>query len=95
MAFDKETARIAGKRSKRTKDPELTELRKKFSELIENNQDNIQEWLDRVAMDDPSKALDLLLKMSSFVLPKPRYIETPNSSVDNCVKILNIDPIEG
>jgi len=34
------------------------EIRKFYSNLIENNQDNIQIWFDAVAKNDPAKALE-------------------------------------
>jgi len=75
MGFDKETASLAGKKSKRGQDNNLKEIRETFRNILENNQPNIQNWLEEVAKNDPAKALDLLLKMSSFVVSKPRSVE--------------------
>jgi len=79
MAFDNETGKKAGKLSKRGADTQLKELRDFYSNLLENNQDNIQNWFDAVAKKDPAKALELILKLSSFIIPKPRTIELKNS----------------
>ena len=38
----------------------------------------LQELLDKVAEKNPQKALELLLKLSEFVLPKLRAIEVNN-----------------
>ncbi len=94
MAFNSETGRQAGKKSKRKSDAQLKEIREKFSDLIKENQVNIQRWLESVAEDDPAKALELILKMSSFVLPKPRSIELSGSIDQKSVRILNIDPLK-
>jgi hypothetical protein len=40
----------------------------------------LQELLDKVAEKNPQKALELLLKLSEFVLPKLRAIEVNNES---------------
>jgi len=75
MAFDKETGKEAGKLSKRGKDTVLKELRENYSELLNNNQDKLQKWLDEVAINDPAKALELVLKIGSYVIAKPRSVE--------------------
>jgi nitrogen-specific signal transduction histidine kinase len=41
-----------------------------YAELIANNLDRIQSLLDRVAVTDPKGALDLLIRLSPFVIPK-------------------------
>lgn len=93
MAFNSKTGKKAGRKSKRTKDQQVKELREKFCQLLMDNEENIQRWIDEVAEDDPAKAMDLFLKMSSFVLPKPRSIELSGSIDQKNVRILNIDPI--
>ncbi len=75
MAFDTETGKQAGKLSKRGADTQLKELRGFYSNILENNQDKIQNLFDEVAKKDPAKALELILKLSSFIIPKPRSIE--------------------
>lgn len=88
MAFDKETGKKAGKMSKRGADTQLKELRSFYSNLLENNQDNIQNWFNEVAKNDPAKALDLILKLSSFIIPKPRTIEFKNSIEEDFAPIV-------
>lgn len=46
------------------------EIKEAYLQLISGNLDSIQEWLDRVAVTDPAKAMELLLKLSPFVIPK-------------------------
>jgi len=41
-----------------------------YTNLIEGNLTSIQQWLDRVAETDPRGALDFLIKLSPFVIPK-------------------------
>lgn len=44
--------------------------REMFAELLEANADKAQGWLDQVAADDPKGALDLLIKLGEYVVPK-------------------------
>jgi hypothetical protein len=41
-----------------------------YVNLIEGNLHSIQDWLNRVAENDPRSALDFLIKLSPFVIPK-------------------------
>lgn len=53
------------------------EIREAYANLIHGNLDNITQWLEQVAERDPQKAIDLLIKLSPFVLPKKTEINTP------------------
>ena len=76
MAFDKDTGASAGKKSKRGSSKQINEIREVYSELLQNNKDKLQAWFDEVGREDPAKALDLMLKMSAFVLPKYKLVES-------------------
>lgn len=41
-----------------------------FHNLLENNLDNISQWLAQVAAKDPQKAIDLTLRLSEYIIPK-------------------------
>ena len=77
MGFTKETARKGGKASKRGKSKTTVELRNTFTSILSDNETNIQKWLDKTAEQDPAKALDLIMKIASFVISKPK-IEAAN-----------------
>ena len=68
-------------------------LREAFTELLEDNIGRLQELLDKVAEKNPQKALELLLKLSEFVLPKLRAIEVSNEPEDKQTS-LNINIID-
>ena len=53
----------------------------------------MQELFDKVAEKNPQKALELLLKLSEFALPKLRAIEVNNESEDKQTS-LNIKIID-
>jgi hypothetical protein len=60
-------------------------IKKAYTELLTNNIPKVQRWLDRVAVDDPSKALDFLIKLSPFVVPKKTEADL---TIDNPIKIV-------
>tara|TARA_R110001632_G_scaffold99335_1_gene206064 strand:- start:563 stop:847 length:285 start_codon:yes stop_codon:yes gene_type:complete len=83
MAFDKDSGKEAGKKSKRGQDTQLKELRECYSDILENNKGNIQNWIDKIAQNDPAKALELIIKLGSYVIPKPRTIELKQTVIDS------------
>jgi hypothetical protein len=46
------------------------DVRAVFSAFVEHNSERVQELFDQVADKDPAKALDLLARISEFVVPK-------------------------
>ena len=59
-----------------------------------NDTGRLQELFDKVAEKNPQKALELLLKLSEFVLPKLRAIEVNNESEEAKHTSLNINIID-
>lgn len=47
-----------------------TEIREAYQNLVEMNLDNMTEWLKQVAEKDPNKAMELMLKLSEYFIPK-------------------------
>jgi hypothetical protein len=41
-----------------------------FAKLLENNLPKMQEYIQRVANDDPAKAIELMIKISERFVPK-------------------------
>jgi hypothetical protein len=46
------------------------EIKRAYAALIEGNLEHIQSWLNRVAVNDPKGAIDCLIRLSPFVIPK-------------------------
>ncbi len=44
--------------------------RNAFNDLLEDNIENAQTWLDRVAQKNPGYALELLLQLAEYCVPK-------------------------
>lgn len=61
----------AGKgRVKGTPNKVTKSFRETIQRLLEDNSENVSKWLESVAQDDPSKALDLVSKLAEYAAPK-------------------------
>jgi len=57
--------RKPGSKNKATK-----EIREAYQKLTEDNLENMSIWLSQIAGDDPAKAMDLMLRLSEYIIPK-------------------------
>lgn len=46
------------------------EFRETVARLLEDNAENVAQWLKRVAADDPDKALQRLAQLAEYAAPK-------------------------
>jgi hypothetical protein len=83
-----------GGRKRGTANKATARLREAFRELLVGNMGRLQELLDKVAEKNPEKALELMLKLSEFVLPKLRAIEVNNELEEAMHTSLNINIID-
>lgn len=74
-----------GGRPKGSPNRQTNRIKQAYCDLIENNLENIQRWLTQTAQDNPGKALDLLIKLSPFVLPRKMEGEI---NIDNPFNII-------
>jgi hypothetical protein len=59
-----------GGRSKGTPNKATAGIKEAIQHVLDSNKDNLNDWLERVAKSDPDKAIDLMIKLSEFVVPK-------------------------
>jgi hypothetical protein len=92
MALTSEKASELGKKSFRKGVPNKTtvEIREAFQMLIEDNLDNLNIWLEQLADKNPEKAIDVIIKLSEFVVPKLN-----RSQIDFDIGKNEIEPITG
>jgi hypothetical protein len=45
-------------------------FRDTVNRLLADNAENVSEWLGQVAQQDPGRALDLLVKLAEYAVPK-------------------------
>lgn len=57
-------------RGKGVKNATTEAVKAYYLELLNGNLENIQTWLNQTASVDPKGALDFLIKLSPFVIPK-------------------------
>lgn len=67
----KGTTRIAGSgRLKGVPNKITMDIRTAYKDLINQNLPKLSKWLDEVAVDNPEKALRIIIELSQFVIPK-------------------------
>lgn len=64
------TGKKYGGRKKGTPNKTTKEIRNGFQMLVESKLDKMESWLDKVAEKDPARALELISKLTDFVIPK-------------------------
>lgn len=57
-------------RKKGSKNKATKEIREAYQKLTEDNLDNMSIWLSQIAGEDPAKAMDLMLRLSEYIIPK-------------------------
>lgn len=76
----RQNGRVKGQLNKTT-----TDVKKIYSQILENNIDNIQSDLDKL---DPLNRIKILIQLSEFIVPKMRSIDVV-ADVSN----INIQPL--
>jgi hypothetical protein len=73
-------------RPKGTKNKNTKIVRQAFQQLTEDNLENMTIWLSQVASEDPSKALDIMLRLSEYIIPKLARTEVTGSEGEDLFK---------
>lgn len=63
-----------------------TDIRKAYQLLTEQNLDNMTTWLSQIAAEDPAKAMDMMIKLSEYVIPKLARQEIVGADGDDLFK---------
>lgn len=80
------TGKKFGGRKKGTPNKTTKEIKEAFELIVDNNLNNIDEWIKNIADDNPEKAINIILKFAEYVLPKlnkTEYIETKDDEYVN------------
>ena len=85
MPFQKGN-QLAGSR-KGVPNKTTAEIRNAFQMLVEDNLDNMKVWLSDVAQEDPERALEIILKMSEYIVPKLSRTEVKADNTDKSIVI--------
>ena len=78
-------------RPKGTKNKSTQQIREAYQLLTEQNLDNMSVWLAQVASDSPKDALDLMLKLSEYIIPKLARQELTGADGDDLFKSVKFE----
>ena len=78
--------RPKGKPNKTTK-----HIREAYQKLTEDNLDNMTLWLQQIAADDPAKAMDTMISLSEYILPKLARTEMTGADGDDLFKNIKFE----
>lgn len=78
-------------RPKGTKNKSTQQIREAYQLLTEQNLDNMSVWLAQVAADNPEKAMDLMLKLSEYIIPKLARQELTGADGDDLFKSVKFE----
>ena len=62
--------RPVGSKNKNSRD-----IKAAFRDLVAGNIDNLDQWINEVAKEKPERALEIIIKLSDFVVPKMRNLQ--------------------
>ena len=61
-------------------------VREAYQHLVEDNLENMNIWLAQIAADDPEKAMDTMIKLSEYVIPKLARQEITGADGEDLLK---------
>lgn len=67
----------------------VNRIRYALGELAALNIDNVNEWLQQVARDSPSRAIELFIQLAEFSVPKLKAVAVDVRSSDGSVKTVS------
>lgn len=80
-------------RPKGVQNKEAKAIREAFAKLLEGKMGDVEEWLNEIKENDPVRAFELMLKMTDFILPKLKAVETTFNTEDG-VKSIKIEVVK-
>lgn len=75
--------RTKGAPNKATRD-----VREAIALLLQDNAENLSTWLEQVAQDDPGKAIDLVVKLCEYHIPKLGRTEVSGTPGGEAVRLV-------
>lgn len=65
-----EDGRNLNGRPKGARNKTTNAIREAYQNLVELNLENMSGWIAQIAADDPNKAMDTMIKLSEYIIPK-------------------------
>ena len=74
-----------------TKNKKTEAIRAAYQNLVEMNLENMSQWINSVAADNPKEAMDLMIKLSEYVIPKLARTEVTGANGEDLFKDLKFE----
>jgi hypothetical protein len=81
----------ANGRPKGAKNKSTEAIRQAYQKLTEDNLENMSLWLAQIAADNPEKALDMMIKLSEYVIPKLARTEVTGQDGEDLFKNIKFE----
>ncbi len=78
-------------RPKGAKNKKTEAIREAYQKLTEDNLENMTRWLSQIAADDPAKAMDMMLRLSEYIIPKLARTELTGNDGDDLFKNIKFE----
>ncbi len=78
-------------RPKGAKNKTTENIRKAYQQLTEDNLENMTIWLSQIAADDPKQAMEMMIKLSEYVIPKLARQEITGQDGEDLFKNVSFD----
>lgn len=78
--------RPKGSRNKHTED-----IRSAYQNLVEMNLENMTGWIREIAANDPARAMDTMIKLSEYILPRLARQELTGPAGEDLFKNVKFD----
>ena len=78
-------------RPKGSKNKNTKLIREAYQKLTEDNLENMSIWISQVAGDDPAKAMDIMIRLSEYILPKLARTELTGNDGDDLFKNIKFE----
>lgn len=73
-------------RPKGSKNKQTAAIRDAYQRLTESNLENMTQWINQVAADNPKEAFELMIKLSEYVIPKLARTEVTGNDGEDLFK---------
>ena len=78
-------------RPKGSKNIKTEQIRTAYQKLTEENLDNMTQWLNQIAAENPEKAMQLMINLSEFVIPKLARTEVTGNDGEDLFKNIKFE----
>jgi len=67
------------------------QIRQAYQKLTEDNLENMNLWLSQIASEDPAKAMDIMIRLSEYIIPKLARTELTGNEGEDLFKNIKFE----